>query len=97
MTRFSIDPENLEFYLLYLGYNLNEILDMEIGSAIRMGKRIQMLTKLGSIHSYVNMLGQQDDSKLKVQFPSKWLPGRQQKFKNEYSIEFDISDVIIEP
>lgn len=96
MNTFSLDSENNEFYLLYLGYDLKDILVMDYAKSIRMSKRMQMILKLGSIHSYVNAIKSNAniDKKLKVEYPNNWKPINNQ-FKRMYKVEFDISDVII--
>jgi hypothetical protein len=93
-TAFSIDSENVEFYLLYLGYNLPEINEMQYNKGIRMSKRIQSIIKLGSLHSYIGALSNttpihnKPTNSYKSPYPANW--------RREYSVNFDISDVIIE-
>jgi hypothetical protein len=99
--KFSIDPENNEFYLLYLGYSLNDINKMNYAKSIRMSRRMQMVIKMGSIHSYINLLGKVDmnesvQSKLKVDYPKGWIQKKLPKLNKQIVVEFDISDVIIQ-
>lgn len=94
--KFSTDPENNEFFLLYLGYELKDIGKMNYAKSIRMSKRMQTVIKMGSIHSYMGIIGNLTQTgQLKIEYPEKWKQKKQQKINNSYNVEFDISDVII--
>jgi len=84
------DVENIEYYLIKIGYTLSDINNMNYDKAVRMVKRKQYEDMLMRPSYYFKMFGMKQ--KYKVTYPNSW----NEKPKREYmNAEFDISDVII--
>ena len=83
-----MDAENIEYYLLLIGYTLEQIDVMDYSKAVRMSKRYQYKEMISSIHTYLKGFNKKQSHV--TTFPGNW--GESGK---PVTVKFNISDVII--